>query len=236
MLLNKLREFVNIRLMRNVKYSSKSYIEFLKKKGVTIGENVFFNQLEGVTVDITRPSLVSIGNNIRITKGFTLLTHDYSWFVLRNKYQDVCPSSGPVTIGNNVFIGFNVTILPKVKIGNNCIIGSGSVVTKSVPDNSVVAGVPAKVLCNIDEFYQKRKSLAETEAIVYAKSIRNNFGREPQLEDFWEEFPLFLDGDERPIQLEQVIRRQLGPIEEYYTKTHRKSFKSFEEFVARSKF
>ena len=42
-----------------------------------------------------------------------------------------------------------------VKIGNNCIVGAASVVTKDVPDNSVVAGMPAKVICSLDDFYKK---------------------------------------------------------------------------------
>jgi len=51
-----------------------------------------------------------------------------------------------VTIGNNVWIGGNVTILPGVTIGDNCTIGAGSVVTRDIPDNSVAAGNPARVI------------------------------------------------------------------------------------------
>ena len=57
--------------------------------------------------------------------------------------------AAPVTIGHNVWIGGNVTILPGVTIGNNCTIGAGSVVTRDVPDNTVVAGNPAKVIKSI---------------------------------------------------------------------------------------
>jgi maltose O-acetyltransferase len=52
----------------------------------------------------------------------------------------------PVNIGNDVWIGGNVVILPGVTIGNNCVVAAGAVVTKDVPDNSLVAGVPAKVI------------------------------------------------------------------------------------------
>ena len=55
----------------------------------------------------------------------------------------------PVTIGNNVWIGGSVTILPGVTIGNNCTIGAGSVVTKNIPDNSVAVGNPARVIRKI---------------------------------------------------------------------------------------
>ncbi len=52
----------------------------------------------------------------------------------------------PIIIGNNVWIGGSVTILSGVTIGNNVVIGAGAVVTKDVPDNCVIAGVPAKVI------------------------------------------------------------------------------------------
>lgn len=56
----------------------------------------------------------------------------------------------PVTIGNDVWIGGNVTILPGVTIGNNVIVAAGAVVTKDVPDNSLVGGVPAKLIRTIE--------------------------------------------------------------------------------------
>ena len=52
----------------------------------------------------------------------------------------------PVTIGNDVWIGGNVTILPGVNIGNNVVVAAGAVVTKDVPDNSLIGGVPAKII------------------------------------------------------------------------------------------
>lgn len=57
----------------------------------------------------------------------------------------------PVTIGNDVWIGGNVTILPGVTIGNNVVVAAGAVVTKDVPDNCVVGGVPAKVIRQIED-------------------------------------------------------------------------------------
>jgi acetyltransferase-like isoleucine patch superfamily enzyme len=58
-------------------------------------------------------------------------------------------SKGPVIIGDNVWVGEGVAILPNVTIGRNCIIGTNSVVTKSIPENSVAAGIPAKVIKKI---------------------------------------------------------------------------------------
>jgi acetyltransferase-like isoleucine patch superfamily enzyme len=53
---------------------------------------------------------------------------------------------GPITIGNNVWIGINATIVGPVTIGDNAVIGAGSVVLKDIPSNAVAAGVPAKVI------------------------------------------------------------------------------------------
>jgi maltose O-acetyltransferase len=57
----------------------------------------------------------------------------------------------PIVIKDNVWIGASATINPGVTIGNNVVVGAGAVVTKDVPDNVVVAGVPAKVIREIDQ-------------------------------------------------------------------------------------
>ena len=59
---------------------------------------------------------------------------------------------GKINIGNNVFIGAGATVLYDVNIGNNVIIGAGSIVTHDIPDNSVVAGIPAKYIKSFDEY------------------------------------------------------------------------------------
>ena len=87
------------------------------------------------------------------------MTHGYDWSVLKGKYGEICGSAGKVKIGNNVFIGMQATILKGVTIGNNVIIGANSLVNKNVPDNTVVAGNPAKVIMTIDEYYEKRKRI-----------------------------------------------------------------------------
>ena len=62
---------------------------------------------------------------------------------------------------DNVFIGCNTTILGNVRIGSNVIIGAGSVVTKDIPDNSLVVGNPAKVIGTFEEFLEKRSLIKE---------------------------------------------------------------------------
>ena len=101
--------------------------------------------------------MIDIGDDVKITRGVTILTHGYDLAVLRNVYDHTLGSSGAVKIGNNVFIGVHSTILKGVTIGNNVIIGAGSLVNKDIPDNCVAAGVPAKVIMSLDDYYEKRK-------------------------------------------------------------------------------
>lgn len=65
---------------------------------------------------------------------------------------------GCIKVGNNCFIGHSVIILPGVTIGDNVIIGAGSIVTRDIPSDSVVAGIPAKVVCSLDGYYEKNLS------------------------------------------------------------------------------
>lgn len=173
-----------------------SFIKFFRSKGVKIGENCeFFGRLF-IDIDLTRPSLIQIGNNVVMTKGVTILTHGYDWCVLREKYGTSLGYAQPVLIGDNVFIGQHVKILPGVTIGNNCIIGVGSIVTKNLESDYVYAGVPAKKIKSIQEYYADRLDLQIKEAVNFGISIIERFGRMPIKEDFNEFFELFLERDE----------------------------------------
>ena len=89
-----------------------------------------------------------------------LQTFIFWHMMLRLKRHLVIQKWG-VRIGNDVFVGAGTIILPGVDIGNRVIIGAGSVVTKSIPDNSIAVGNPAKVIGSYDEYLNKQKSLME---------------------------------------------------------------------------
>ena len=76
-------------------------------------------------------------------------------WTLRNIGLDNADVFCPITIGDNVHIGWNAIIMPNVHIGNNVVIGAGAVVTKDIPDNSVAVGVPAHVIQTTDEYRKK---------------------------------------------------------------------------------
>lgn len=114
-----------------------------------IGNNVSFN----FRCHVGCINKIVIGNNVLIGSNVLITDHSHGDMssielgktpIKRNLY-----SKGPVIIGNNVWIGENVVILPNVHIGDNCIIGASSVLTKSVPPNSIICGNPAQVVKNL---------------------------------------------------------------------------------------
>ncbi len=107
------------------------------------------------------PDLISIGDNVFITADVSFVNHDTIRNMLNRKYgTDMFQRTlGCIAIGDNVMIGSGTRILFNVKIGSNVIIGSGSIVTKDIPDNSVAAGVPCRVIGDFDSFVEKRKKI-----------------------------------------------------------------------------
>jgi acetyltransferase-like isoleucine patch superfamily enzyme len=105
----------------------------------------------------SEPYLITIGKDCLISSNVFFFTHDGGVKVLNslNYFEKKQDKVGPIVVGNNCFIGHGAIILPNVTIGDNCIVGAGSVVCKNVPANSVCAGIPAKVICSIDAYYQK---------------------------------------------------------------------------------
>lgn len=231
-LCKKIKQFIN---SKYIKLSPQNYIKFLRNIGINIGDNTIIKDVNSINIDITRPSLITIGDNVVLHKNFSLFTHDYVSGVFLNKYHDFLPSSGKVTIGNNVRFGINCTVLKGVTIGDNCFIAAGSIVTKDIPANSIAGGVPAKVLCTLDTYYERRKKQCIREALEYAQSIRERFNREPMPEDFWEEFVLFVNSTNIDKYKSIPIHKQLGIHYEQWIHQHNSQFKDFEEFIKASK-
>lgn len=203
----------------------------MREKGVCVGKNTFFQSPVTAVVDVTRPLLVEIGDNCTILENFLLLTHDNVTQCFRNLYNDFIPSSGPVTIGNNVYFARNCTVLKGVTIGDNCIIGFGSVVIKDIPANSVAVGCPARVVCTIEEYYRKRQKKSIEEAFNYARIIYRKTGKRPTVEQMYEEFPLWMEGEDTDGRLKFSPKAQLRDNYQVWKKQHHAPFKSFDEFV-----
>lgn len=92
-----------------------------------------------------------------MASGVSFVNHDITALMFRymDENSEYRERKGPITIGDNVFIGSNSTILYDVKIGNNVIIGAGSLVNKNIPDNVVAAGIPCKVVGKFDEYKER---------------------------------------------------------------------------------
>lgn len=211
--------------------SSDNYIRYLRKQGVEIGDRTYIQDPKHTQIDYSRPSLVSIGENCFFNSNVCILTHDWVTNVFINSGRDFINSSGKVSIGNNVSFGQNVMVLKGVNIGDNCFIGAGSIVTKNIPPNSIAAGSPCKVIMSLQDYYQKRKEKSEEEALEYARSIKERFGRMPIPADFREEFIFFVSGNEVNNYPEIPIRAQLGPTYDKYVHEHSAKYNSFKAFL-----
>ena len=102
----------------------------------------------------SEPWIITLGENVFITDGVKFITHDGGTLIFRNQVPDL-EITKPIVVGDNVYIGNNVILLPGVTIGNNVVIGAGAVVTKDIPDNSLAVGVPARVIKTIDAYFEK---------------------------------------------------------------------------------
>lgn len=217
------------------RYSSERYVEYLKENGAKIGENTYFFDPINTTVDSKRISYVQIGRNCCITAGVKLLCHDYSWTSLIETHNVILPDPGKeINIGDNVFIGWDALIIGPVTVGSNVIIAANAVVTKDIPDNVVVAGVPAKIISTMDEYYQKKIERQREDAITRAKHIQKVAGRVPTLEEMGWFAVIFM---ERSQENENYLRRlpyKGGDIEMLIKAFYASKplYKGYEEFIS----
>ncbi len=120
-------------------YPTKIRLE-AKDAKVIIGSNV---NLNGVNISCCK--FISIGNNCRIASGVVIL--DYNGHIVNSSDRTVgrdCPKC--IIIGNNVWIGINSIILKGTSIGDNSVVGAGSIVKGQYPPNSIICGNPAKIV------------------------------------------------------------------------------------------
>lgn len=161
------------------KSGSNTKIKFLRKQGMKIGENCILGGFSYTN----EAYLIEIGNHVAIANDVLFITHDGGLWCFRDKFKDD-DLFGKIIIGNNVHIGMRCTFLPNTIVGNNCIIGAGSVVRGRFTDNSVIIGNPAKVVTSLNVqqlIYAQNPSRLKT-AILTDKQkepiVKRHFGIE----------------------------------------------------------
>lgn len=139
----------------------RKYPIFLKKIGIRIS-STYYSSGHGfiapsVVFDANDYSLISIGDATTISSDVVFLTHDYS--ISKGLKTIDAKLSGrflkPISVGSNSFIGMRTILLPGTELGNNVIVGAGSVVKGKYPDNVVIAGNPAKVICDVETWARR---------------------------------------------------------------------------------
>ena len=115
------------------------------------GKNIFIGNYFSGNYNLTILDIreVHIGHNVMIGPNTLITTVGHP--LSPQKRREYMAQAAPVTIGNDVWIGGNVTILPGVTIGNNVVVAAGAVVTHDVPDNCLVAGVPARKIKDLTD-------------------------------------------------------------------------------------
>ncbi len=120
-----------------------------KVLGVKMGKNVLISTKKWST----EPWLITIGNNVQVTKDVYFHTHG-GGHVARSLYPNF-DCFGPIVVEDGAYLGSGSHIMPGVTIGNGCLVAAGSVVTKSTPPYSVIAGNPARYICSVAEYVEK---------------------------------------------------------------------------------
>lgn len=122
----------------------------LRKLGFTIGNGVYVGPGLTLTAGILDTKMeLALGDRVSLGPNVTLVLASHP----NNSRLSMVEPAPPrfISIGHDSWLGAGAIVLPGVKIGNYCIVGAGAVVTKDIPDYSVVAGVPAKVIRTVDK-------------------------------------------------------------------------------------
>jgi len=138
-----------VRKAHEILYSYLDPIGCARAIGVHIGKDC---RLIGVHFG-SEPFLVTLGDHVSAAD-VSFITHDGAACVFRKEFPEV-ELFGPIIVGNNVFLGAGVKVLPGVTIGDNVVVGAGAIVVGDIPSNCVAVGVPAKPIRTLDDYWTR---------------------------------------------------------------------------------
>ena len=147
------------RLLKLLAKQMPGYIirrQLLRMAGYTIGKNVYIGEDLIIIDELNDKDRVRIGNRVAIAERVTLIVSSNPNFSRIRPF--IKSIHGRIEINNDAWLGTGAIILPNVTIGTGAVVGAGSVVTKDVPDYTVVGGVPAKLIKKIDISDQNTKT------------------------------------------------------------------------------
>lgn len=193
--LNDIRKF----LMYGNRSSTERYVCALKARGAHISDDLYIQTPESVFIDDTTPYMLTIGKNVFIAAGVTILTHDACQRIETAKNGKISGHIRPVDIGNRVFLSVNSTVLCGVSICDDVIVGANSVVTSSITKPGVYMGNPAVKAADTDMLFAFRESKQLDEAYTLAIRYYEAFGKKPPEDVLNEYFYLFTPGNEAAV-------------------------------------
>jgi maltose O-acetyltransferase len=141
-------------------YRYRRYLADLVEHGLTVGENTTI--MDRVFLDPSHCFLISIGENCTVAPNVRFMAHDASMYRHLGMTR-----LGKITIHANCFIGDSTLILPGVEIGPSAVVGAGSVVTATIPRESVAAGNPARVIGSLKDFLARHEEQGKGRVFRY---------------------------------------------------------------------
>jgi len=137
----------NVEVKNNVMIGSRAWFQTVDSGKISVGSGTHI----GRDVVISARDEISIGENCLLSYRVSILDHDHKLDrSIKSPMKSGLTKGQKVTIGDNCFIGANVCIIKGVTLGKHCAVGANSVVTKSFPDFSVIAGNPARMINTLE--------------------------------------------------------------------------------------
>ena len=164
------------RLLRKLRFERllrKLRFYLIRKAGLQIADDCQISvRPRGWPIFGSEPYLISIGRQVAFAAEVVFITHDGgTWVFARKEGYEHTIKYGRITIHDNCVIGYGAILLPGVEIGPNSVVAAGAVVGRSVPPNSLAAGVPARVFMSVEEY--AKQSLLSTPDYDRAAYLRD---------------------------------------------------------------